>query len=115
MTKLSFQLPKFNAELPMTEESKINASYAMLGVVAISSIVAMVFLFQHMLVVPGATELGGFVIYPKVIDADKVCDYPQEVFVPDSKIVNAWEENQGYKCSHVNKKGWCCASPNMQA
>ena len=110
MTKLSFQFPTGKlGDFELSEESKVNASFAMLGVVAIIAIISLVFLFQHVLVAPGFGEAGAYVVYETVGDAKNACDFPGDVFVPDNTIANFLKEKQGYNCEHKSKGFWCCA------
>ena len=109
MTKLAFQLPDFTADV--TEDSKINASYAMLGVVAITAIVSLVFVFQHMLVTPSFGDTStGFVISEK---AEKQCQEPDGLIVSskDAKLISYLREKQDYSCRHIGQEAWCCYPP----
>lgn len=106
MTKLLFQLPKPDFEV--TPESKINASYAMLGVVAITAIISLVFVFQHMMVTPGFGQFGGYVVYPKIAAANDACDFPGGLIVPDNAMANYLKEKQKYRCAHTSQNLWCC-------
>ena len=105
MTKLLFQFPKGNVEL--SEESKTNALFAMLGVVAIFAMISLVFLFQLVLVAPGFGEPSGFIVYK----ASELCDDPG-LIVTDNNLVNFLKEKRQYKCSHSDQDAWCCYPPN---
>lgn len=108
MTKLSFQLPTLTDEA--TPESKINASYAMLGVVAITAIISLVFVFQHMLVTPSFGDTTAFVISEK---SAAQCETPDGLLVSDgeSDLINYLREKQDYSCRHVRQDAWCCYPP----
>ena len=106
MTKLLFQLPKGDFEV--TPESKTNAMYAMLGVVAISAIVALVFLFQHVMVAPGFGQASGFVVR----NAENLCVDPGLIVV-DNAVVDFLREQRSYKCGHTNQDAWCCYPPKI--
>ena len=110
MTKLSFQLPALNTEVD--EHSKKNASYAMLGVVAITAIVSLVFVFQHMLVTPSFGDSTAFVISEKI---SSQCETPDGLLVQskDAALVNYLREKQGYSCAHLGQEAWCCYPPKL--
>jgi|SRR3989344_5965106 len=110
MTKLLFQLPKIEAEV--TANSKINASYAMLGVVAITAIVALVFVFQHMLVTPSFGDSTAYVISES---AASKCQEPEGMLVSNKEgnLVNYLREKQDYSCRHIAQEAWCCYPPKL--
>lgn len=101
MTKILFQIPTITKEV--SDEAKHNASFAMLGVVAIIGISALVFLFQHVMVTPGFGESSAFVVY----QADKLCQDPG-LIVSDKTVADLLHEQQGYRCQHTRQNVWCC-------
>lgn len=107
MTKLLFQLP--TPQALATDESKGNAAHAMLGVVAIIAIVSMVFLFQHIMVVPTFGDGTGFVVYK----ANELCADPGMI-VTDNSIVDYLKERQHFKCAHTTQDAWCCYAPQAK-
>lgn len=111
MTKLLFQLPKLSEEL--TEDSKINASFALLGVVAITAIISLVFLFQHVLVASAFGDASAFAVFETVENANTLCAHPAMI-VPDASVVDYLEGQRDFKCRSTKQGVWCCFPPNAR-